>query len=161
MIKAEEMLEDVIARCAGVRTLSAARAVNRHFDAALRPAELTITQFTLLVIIGAKSPDSISQIGDWLSIERTSVTRNLKPLERRGFVARGAEGAARMRAVSLTKDGFRKLKSAYPLWKSAQGELEETLDGEHQSAMKSLAALRRLDTSFAPLAADQDNPLRI
>jgi DNA-binding MarR family transcriptional regulator len=148
------MLDDVITRCAGVRTLSAARAVNRYFDAALRPAELTITQFTLLVIIAARSPDSISQIGDWLSIERTSVTRNLKPLERRGFVARGAEGAARMRAVSLTKEGLKKLKAAYPLWKVAQGELEGTLDGDLQSAMKSLAALRRLDTSISPRAAD-------
>lgn len=149
MTKTSEILTDVMTRCAGVRTLSSARAVTRHYDAALRPADLTITQFTLLIVIGALRPSSISEIGNWLSIERTSVTRNLKPLERRGFIERKPEGAQRMRPVALTMAGQQKLKESYPYWQAAQTEIETMLgESELEKALNALAKLRSVDDSF-------------
>lgn len=152
-MKTSEIVKDVVSCCAGVRVLSSARAITRHYDTALRPVGLTITQFTLLVGIDAIKPTSISQIGDWLSIERTSVTRNLKPLEARGLIERGPEGAARMRPVNLTKAGREELKRAYPLWQSAQAEVEGlfTKSG-FQEAMDVLGTLRMVDKKFASLS---------
>lgn len=92
MAKLDKIFEDVSGRCAAVRTLSAARVMTRHFDEALRSTGLTITQFTLLVTIGMTEPDSISEMGQWLNLDRTTLTRNLKPLETAGYVVRGEEG---------------------------------------------------------------------
>lgn len=152
MVKTAEILGDVVSRCAGVRSLSSARAITRHYDTALRPIELTITQFTLLVAIGAIQPKSISEIGDWLSIERTSVTRNLKPLEARGLIQRGEEGTQRMRPVSLTKSGQAKLKESYPLWAKAQAEIEDifTKTG-FADAMEALSKLRSVDGTYVKM----------
>ena len=77
----EQIIEDVGDRCLALRALSTARAVTRRYDAALRPSGLTITQFTLLISIARLKPVAISALADVLSMERTSLSRNLKPLE--------------------------------------------------------------------------------
>jgi DNA-binding MarR family transcriptional regulator len=143
MAKLDKIFEDVSGRCAGVRTLSAARVMTRHFDDALRPTGLTITQFTLLITIGMTEPDSISEMGHWLSLDRTSLTRNLKPLETAGYVVRGEEGPARKRKITLTPAGKDILKTAYPLWQKAQKEVEAGFPGDGYADVKAtLKALR-------------------
>jgi len=143
MVKNEEMLDDVIGRCAAVRTLSAARTMTRLYDDALRPVGLTITQFTLLVTIGRARPDSISSISEWLNIDRTSLTRNIKLLEVAGYVKRGDEGQRHRRQIELTSAGHRVLRQAYPLWQAAQERVEgEFSQKGFSEAKKSLRALR-------------------
>lgn len=145
MSKMDDLLNDVTSRCAAVRTLGAARAMTRHFDDALRPVGLTVTQFSLLVTIARMQPDSISEIGQWLSIDRTSLTRNLKPLEEAGYVIRGEEGAARKRKIDLTPDGAQILKKAYPLWQKAQAQVEASFSGDaYDLAKSSLRTLRSI-----------------
>ncbi len=129
-MKADEIYEDVIGRCTAVRTLRAARVVTRLYEDALREVDLTITQFTLLVTIGRAKPESISKIGEYLSIDRTTLSRNLKPLEKAGFVTRGAEGEGRRREVRLTRAGLTKLKQAYPVWLTVQNRVEKELGGD-------------------------------
>lgn len=149
MSEVDALLKDVVGRCTAVRTLSTGRAITRHYDNALRPVGLTITQFSLLVTIGRAKPDSITATGRWLGIDRTSLTRNLKPLEAAGYVVRGAEGAKRQRSISLTPAGRRILKKAYPLWQEAQSEAESQFTGnKHGEAMKALATLRGLSDNF-------------
>ena len=143
MVKNEDIFDDVIGRCAAVRTLSAARAMTRLFDSALRPVDLTITQFTLLITIGRARPESISKIGDWLNIERTSLTRNIKLLEIAGYVSRGDEGMRRRRQIKLTPAGHGVLRRAYPLWQTAQERVEvEFKEGGYAEAKRSLRTLR-------------------
>ncbi len=143
MAKLDKIFEDVSGRCAAVRTLSAARVMTRHFDEALRPTGLTITQFTLLVTIGMTEPDSISEMGQWLNLDRTTLTRNLKPLETAGYVVRGEEGPARKRKITLTPAGQDILKTAYPLWQKAQKEVEGSFPGDgYAGAKATLKALR-------------------
>lgn len=145
MAKQIEMFDDVISRCAAVRTLRAARVMTRHFDDALRPVGLTVTQFTLLITIGRHSPESISEIGQWLSIDRTSLTRNLKPLEAVGYVTRGDEGAGRKRKIALTPAGEDILQKAYPLWEAAQTRVEDSFPGAAYAGAKDvLKTLRRI-----------------
>ena len=137
-----EIADDVASRCAAVRTLSTARAVTRHYDDALRPVKLTITQFTLMVTIAKTSPESISQVADQLSMDRTSVSRNLALLEKNGLIERGSQAAARKRPVSLSRAGEARLQQAYKLWNGAQSQIEKQLSrrtfGNAMRAMKDL-----------------------
>ena len=139
-----DILDDVSGRCAAARTLKTARAVTRHYDNALRPAGITVAQFTLMVVVAKTQPESISMIGDILSIERTSVSRNLALLEKRGLVERGDETMARKRPVVLTRKGRAKLNEAYALWQTAQSEIEMKFSsGGFSGAMKALRTLRQ------------------
>ncbi|MEP3246450.1 MAG: MarR family transcriptional regulator [Sneathiella sp.] len=140
------MYRNVTERCAGVRVLSAARSMTRLFDAALRPTGLTITQFTLLITIGRTRPESVSKIGTWLNIDRTSLTRNIKLLEEAGYVTRGAEGPGRRRRIQLNQAGHDILQAAYPKWLAVQERIEAELSEEvYDNTMASLGVLNKLE----------------
>ncbi len=139
----KDMLYDIGSRCLAVRTISAARAITRSFDECFRPVDLTTTQFSLLASIGGLHPESITELADQLSLDRTSATRNLRLLEKAGLVQRSDEGAARKRSIELTEDGWRRLREAYPLWKKFQKQLEKALDDELDATKSALSVLRR------------------
>ncbi|WP_197675016.1 MarR family winged helix-turn-helix transcriptional regulator [Halopseudomonas salegens] len=105
--------------------------ITRAYDEALRPSGLRITQFTLLVAIGYGAPGSISELADWLAMERTTLTRNLKLLEKEGLIETHAGAHHRARASGLTPTGKAKLDEAYPLWQAVQKRYREGL-GEEQ-----------------------------
>src|SRR5260370_39692276 len=71
----------------------AARAVARRFDAALRPLELTNGQFSLLMSLNRPEAASIGGVSTLLAMDRTTLTANLKPLERRGLVTVSVDDA--------------------------------------------------------------------
>ena len=135
-------MSEVTGRCVAGRVLRAARLITRHYDDALRPTGLTIAQFGLLNVIGKYEPESISQIAEWMNLDRTSLSRNLKPLEKAGFVYRGNEGASRKRRVLLTTLGLKKLEEARPYWRAAQEKMEAVLGEPHLDNLT--AALREV-----------------
>lgn len=116
--------------CSAGRLLRAARVLTRHYDDALRPVGITITQFGLLKVIQRLEPESISDIAQALDIDRTTLSRNLKPLEKAGLVFRGSEGESRRRRVLLTTLGVDKLEEAQPFWQAAQDRVEDVLGDE-------------------------------
>ncbi|RMD63276.1 MAG: MarR family transcriptional regulator [Alphaproteobacteria bacterium] len=120
-------MKDVERECAALRTRMAARKVTRAYDEALRPLGLKVTQFTLLVAIRRGAPESISQLAEILALERTTLTRNLRRLEKDGLVAVGPEGYRRARSLRLTKKGEAKLERALPLWRATQNRLVKRL----------------------------------
>ena len=136
------MIDDITGRCMAVRTLSAARAIARRYDAALRPVGLTVTQFTLLAAIAQMRPNSITEIADLLSIERTSLTRGAKLLESSELIERQGTVAARKRALRITDKGLKRLREAYPLWQLVQAETEQQL-GDTMSDTKHILDLLR------------------
>ncbi|WP_197674261.1 MarR family winged helix-turn-helix transcriptional regulator [Halopseudomonas litoralis] len=106
------------------------RTIVRAYDEALRPSGLRITQFTLLVAIGYGAPGSISELADWLAMERTTLTRNLKLLEKEELVTTRAGVHHRSRVAELTEYGRAKLEQAYPLWQAVQSEYQARLGDE-------------------------------
>ena len=122
-----EVSGDSPINCSAARLLRAARVLTRHYDEALRPAGITITQFGLLNVIKRAEPESISDIAGILDIDRTTLSRNLKPLEKANLVFRGNEGGSRRRRVLLTTLGVAKLEEAMPLWQQAQTRVEQVL----------------------------------
>lgn len=108
----------------------AARVIGRHFDEALRPLDLTNWQFSLLMQAVGHGALSIGELAEKLATDRTTITANLKPLERRGLVEiRRDESDGRARRVIITRAGTRLMKSAYEIWTEANAEALKKLAG--------------------------------
>lgn len=114
--------------CLCLAAQRAARALARRFDEALRPVGLTSGQFSLLMSLNRPQPPSIGSVASLLAMDRTTLTANLKPLERRGLVKTAIDPADRRgRLLTLTKAGQKLLQAALPIWKQTHEETERLL----------------------------------
>ncbi len=105
--------------CACFNTRKTARVLGQVYDRALEPSGLKNTQFTALAVADAYDGISITELSKAMAIERTTLTRNLKVLERDGLVKVGPGADGRSKTVRLTAKGKRRLEAALPLWKQA------------------------------------------
>jgi DNA-binding MarR family transcriptional regulator len=129
--------------CLCLAAQRAARALARRFDQALRPAGLTSGQFSLLMSLNRPKPPSIGSVAALLAMDRTTLTANLKPLERRGLVETAVDPADRRgRLLMLTEAGRMLLRSAVPIWKRTHEEIERLLAPEDADILR--AGLRAL-----------------
>ena len=116
----------------------AARSATSVYDRALRPTGLRVTQFAVLRILERAGPLPVTRLAAEASLERTTMARNLDPLERRGLVRITAdEDDARSRLAELTEEGRTALAEALPHWQEAQDELARRVD---LRSVQSLAA---------------------
>jgi len=114
--------------CLCLHVRRAARAVARRFDDALRPLDLTNGQFSLMMSLNRPNPPKMRDVSDLLAMDRTTLTANLKPLERRGLVAAVAdEKDKRTRRMKLTPAGHALLLKAVPIWTKTEVEIEAML----------------------------------
>jgi DNA-binding MarR family transcriptional regulator len=118
-----------------VRT--AARAVTRAYDEALRPVGLRATQLLLLVATAADNAVSITALAKVMGMDRSTLTRNLRPLESEGLIAVSLEGWRRSRALQITNKGRLRLQQALPLWQKAQQALQRKLGDRRWNSIRS------------------------
>ena len=104
--------------CSQVRRL--ARKLSSLYDARLSPEDLTITQYSLLANIERAGQLSHTVLAEKLGMERTTLTRNLRPLTRAKWVAAATGQDRRQHLLQLTAAGKRKLVRSLPLWEEAQ-----------------------------------------
>lgn len=98
------------------------------YDEHLRPAGLTIGQYSLLAALYYVPSISVRKLAARLELDRTTLTRNLKLLERDGMLSIAVDPEdTRVRSVSITELGLAKLAESYPLWSSAQEQLARVL----------------------------------
>lgn len=117
--------------CLCLFTQRAARALARRFDDALRPVGLKSGQFSLLISLNRPEPPSIGSVASLLAMDRTTLTANLKPLERSGFLAIVIdEKDRRTRRLTLTDAGRTVLAAAVPIWELTHASVESELGGE-------------------------------
>jgi DNA-binding MarR family transcriptional regulator len=129
--------------CLCLHLQRAARAVARRFDEALRPLGLTSGQFSLLMSLNRPEPASIGAVADLLGMDRTTLTANLKPLERRGLVTVTVDETDRRgRQMTLTPAGRTLLVAAIPLWERTQSATERLIPGADPDGLR--ADLRAL-----------------
>jgi DNA-binding MarR family transcriptional regulator len=129
--------------CLCLHVQRAARALARRFDEALRPLGLTQGQFSLLTSLNRPEPPSIGSVSTLLAMDRTTLTANLKPLERRGLVKVAVDKEDRRgRRLSLTAKGKSLLAAAAPIWERTHAETERLLTQQGPDALReSLRAL--------------------
>jgi DNA-binding MarR family transcriptional regulator len=128
-------LEEVARACACANLRKAARVVTQLFDGVLAPSGLKATQFTLLVTSRLMGEAPVGELAGTMAMDRTTLSRNLKPLVREGLleVRPGEDG--RTRLVKVTPEGERALAGAYPLWKSAQEAVVTALGSDRFEAL--------------------------
>jgi len=106
-----------------------ARAVARRFDDAFRPLGLTNGQYSLLMSLNRPEAPKMGDVAELLALDRTTLTANLKPLERRGLVTIEPDTTdKRSRRLKLTEKGEEMLLAAYPIWKATHAELDKLID---------------------------------
>ena len=128
--------------CLCLHLQRAARVVARRFDDALRPLELTQGQFSLLMSLNRPAPPGISSVAELLAMDRTTLTANLKPLERRGLVTVTIdETDRRSRRLALTAEGRALLIAAVPIWKRTHAAVERQLKRSADALRGDLMAL--------------------
>jgi DNA-binding MarR family transcriptional regulator len=117
--------------CACATLRRAARVLTRMYEECLAAVDLSSTQMTVLMTLGRRGPLALSQLADLLAMDRTSLYRALRPLEKRGLVRIRATADRRSKEALLTVDGERHLVRAKPHWRRAQTKFLEKY-GEHE-----------------------------
>jgi DNA-binding MarR family transcriptional regulator len=123
--------------CTCFNLRKASRAVTQLFDEKLKPSGLLVTQFTILVAVSNAGSGTMNDLAKGLVMDRTTLTRNLKPLERQGLIEIQPGKDQRVRVVSLTDAGRATLAKALPLWEQAQACVLEKMGQERWSALLS------------------------
>jgi DNA-binding MarR family transcriptional regulator len=114
--------------CLCLHVQRAARVLARRFDDAFRALDLTNNQFSLLMSLNRPEPPNVGWVSAMLAMDRTTVTANLKVLERRGLVIVSVDPAdKRGRRLALTPAGRELLVRALPIWKRTHAAIERGL----------------------------------
>ena len=114
--------------CTCLRLRKAARRITQIYDGYVEPFGLTITQFGLLAHLRVLDGIGVGALAEELVMDPTTLTRNLRPLERKGFVTAAADPMdRRARSLHLTDAGREVLRAARPAWASAQRHVEQAL----------------------------------
>ena len=121
----------------------AARAVTGVYDEHLRAAGLQTSQLAVLWAVAGLRNAPIKDIAATIAMDETALLRNLRVLERRGWVAIDVGKDRRQRLVSLTREGREVFATALPLWKKAQDQITAVLDGSVKEINKQLLRLTR------------------
>jgi DNA-binding MarR family transcriptional regulator len=115
-------------RCLCLHVQRAARALARRFDDELRPFGLTSGQFSLLMSLNRPGAPTMGEIAQLLALDRTTLTANLKPLERRELLKVVVdEKDRRNRRLEITDAGRDALAAALPVWRATHDEIDATL----------------------------------
>ncbi len=132
-------------RCVGGNIRRTDRVVTQFYDEILAPSGLSVPQFGLLAILAEVAPITIHRLAEYMDIDRTTLTRNLKLLIKQQLVGSEEGEDRRMRRVLLTQEGEQALKRAWPLWQEAQARIEHALGRERLDALLTeLSAVRAL-----------------
>ena len=130
-------LAEIEATCACSNVRKAARAVTQLFDEVMQPTGLRSTQFTLLVAIALLGEATVTKLSEALAMDRTTLARNLKPLESQGLLTIESGADRRRHLVKLTESGIQALAAALPYWEQAQHEVVTRLGQDQWQALQS------------------------
>lgn len=135
----------VLAECTGARVRTLNRVVTRIYDDRLRSLGIKFSQLNILMAITARGPMAPNEIAGPLKFEKSTLSRNLRILEDRGWIdSRPAESGNRV-VLASTAAGRRLVRKAGPLWREAQEEVGSILGKQTTDAIR--RAFERLQKS--------------
>ena len=138
---------DIAAHCTCLHVRKASRAITNLYDEALAPAGLTTNQMGLLIAITLMRNPSINTLSEKVMMDRTTLSRNLKPLELQSLIRVEAGEDKRIRLVKITKKGQASLMEAIPLWEEVQNRIIGRLGQNNwKDLLKKLNATAALST---------------
>jgi len=126
--------QEVYGRCLCLNVHRAARTLARRFDTAFAPFGISHGQYSLLMSLNRPDAPRLGEAAAFLAMDRTTLTANLKPLERRGLVTVVPDkDDRRSRRLYLTDAGRDLLKAAVPVWRKTHDEVDTHLATDGQS----------------------------
>ncbi len=142
-------LNPEVCNCLALR--QAARQITQFYDRYLVPTGLRTTQFSILYKLKRLGPMTINAMAEAMVMDRTTLGRNILPLERDGLVAvRPGQRDRRRRELQLTSAGAERLRAAIEAWTEAQKQFEAAFGGEHASDLRAmLRAVTAIDSGSA------------
>ena len=138
----ESQIADYMA-CAGCFCLAsrqAARKITRLYDGYMQKSGIRATQFTILSQLMLRGEMPIGKLADILGMERTTLTRNLTPLERKKWISIKAGDDPRSRMIGITAPGRGIVRRGFAHWSEAQAHVGKMLGADGQTALKFLAS---------------------
>jgi DNA-binding MarR family transcriptional regulator len=126
--------------CHCILLRKASRKISSYYDEALAPLGVNIGQFSLLRNIRSMEPVSLTDLALRAELDRSTVGRNTKVLERMGLVAIGAGDDQREALLSLSEAGHALLAQGAPLWDGVQAKIEDRLGREKTQQLQELLA---------------------
>ena len=136
--------------CFAVR--SASRHVSQFYDQFLIPVGLRTTQFSILAKLKRRGPLTINTLAEEMVMDRTTLGRNILPLERDGLIqVEPVLTDRRAKELHLTNAGEKRLQAGFKAWANAQSQFEATFGAKRAAELR--AMLRAVVASeFAPKA---------
>src|SRR5439155_19083517 len=113
------------------------RAVTQFYDSEMRRHGIRPTQGSILSSLQAKESWNMAELSDWLGMDRTTLVRNLRPLQRDGLVQTSGGGRGNRVELAITAKGRKQIEKLTPAWKSAQCAAVKTLGEKCWSAILS------------------------
>jgi DNA-binding MarR family transcriptional regulator len=126
--------------CHCILLRKASRKLSSYYDEALAPLGVNIGQFSLLRNINRLAPVSLTELATHVELDRSTVGRNTKVLERMNLVRHGQSQDHREAVIELSDAGKALLKKGSPLWDGVQDEIETRLGPEKTAQLQDLLA---------------------
>jgi DNA-binding MarR family transcriptional regulator len=104
--------------CSAARRKS--RELTRFYDETMRRSGVRVSQFNLLATLIQTGPMAATRLAGFLGLERTTLTRNLRPLLRDGLVILEDDADRRVHKIAITPKGAAAARTAFPFWRKAQ-----------------------------------------
>jgi DNA-binding MarR family transcriptional regulator len=148
---ANEMDFSAMQNCVCFNLRRATRAVTQFYDAELRRHGIRPTQTPILTALAARPSWSMEELSAFLGLERTTLVRNLRPLQRKKWVAAAGGGRGSKVALSITSKGRQELENFAPAWRAAQRAIVQTLGAGRWSSVladldRAISALNKSKT---------------
>jgi DNA-binding MarR family transcriptional regulator len=130
-------LAEMARTCACFNFRKVSRSVTQLFDQTLAPTGLRSTQLVILITAELLGPSSIARLARELVMDRSTLTRNLRPLLGQHLLRLTKSQHAKQKSVAITDAGREALLKATPLWEQAQGRLVGRLGADHWNDLMS------------------------
>jgi DNA-binding MarR family transcriptional regulator len=144
-----EPVQNIDGLCNCLAARKASRYLTAAYDHALAPANLRATQFSILYKLAKNGPITIGELASAMAMDRTTLSTNLKPLEREGLLGMVPGQDRRVKKVVISNAGLARYREAFPLWQAVQDEFESNYGEKRAETLRN--SLRKvLHTGFDP-----------
>ncbi|MCG7337579.1 MarR family winged helix-turn-helix transcriptional regulator [Sporosarcina sp. ACRSM] len=143
-------MDYIIQFCACANLRKAARSVTQAYERKMESTGLKVTQYYMLVNIARHDKISISNLGDVMLLDQSTVTRNVNVLKNSGYVDIARDPIdSRTKSVSITDIGLAKLEEATPIWLQIQEKIEKDIGQEkYADLLETLKKLQEFVESY-------------
>jgi DNA-binding MarR family transcriptional regulator len=136
----QRQLSQLQPHCVCINLRRLARLTTAMYDEALSSSGIKLTQYSLLCAVERAQPVAITALAEELDLDRTTLARNLAPLQRDALIQlQAAATDRRITEVRLTRAGRGAIARARPQWERAQAQVTEKIGSERAAMLRALA----------------------